>query len=192
MSGGAKIDSEDIEVAAEHIREHGFTESNGVAIVALCSKAIINEVRKFRMGATNNNTKVANYDFIQSENQPALYVANAEGLLGKTPPNSWNGLLVQGSYDKVLFIDEPTIPEDMVLFLASGGPLAAQNLVGFREHEDAAWRGLQQLPGNQSRYPLIDGFYRRSFGTGIRRRGGAVVMQIKASGSYVAPTFAWE
>jgi hypothetical protein len=37
-------------------------------------------------------------------------------------------------------------------------------------------------------YPLIDSFYQRGFGTGVRQRGGGVVMQIKASGVYDIPT----
>lgn len=189
VSGGTKIDSEDVEIAAAHIREHGYTERNGTKIIALCSAAIIAEVRKFRFGVTNNNSKVANYDFVQSTNQPPAFVANAEGLLGTQPESTWQGLDIQGSYNNVRFVEEPTIPDGYVLFIASGGELASQNLVGFREHADPVWRGFRMLPGNQNRYPLIDGFYQRSFGTGIRQRGGAVVMQIKASGSYDPVSF---
>lgn len=189
VSGGAKIDSEDVEMAADHIREHGYTKRAGTRIVALANKAIINEVRKFRAGQVNNNTKTASVDWIPSSNQPTIYIPNAEGMLGERPPATWNGLDVSGSYDDVLFVEEETIPDGYVLFLASGGLLAAQNLVGFREDPDPAWRGLRLLPGNQAKYPLVDGFYQRSFGTGIRQRGGAVVLQVKASGSYDVPSF---
>jgi hypothetical protein len=43
------------------------------------------------------------------------------------------------------------------------------------------------MPGNQQRYPLIDGYYVHGFGTGIRRRTGAVIMQITSGGSYTIP-----
>ncbi|AHN84029.1 major head protein [Mycobacterium phage Hawkeye] len=188
VSNGTKIDSQDVEDMADHIREHGYNEENGTKLVAFAHKAEIQEVRKFRFGQTNNNSAVANYDFVQSPAQSPLYLPNAEGLLGKQPQDFWNGLRVQGSYDDVLWIEEPTMPAGYVLMLATGGTLAQQNLVGFREHEDAAWRGLRILPGNQTRYPLVDGFYQRSFGTGIRQRGGAAVLQIKASGTYDIPT----
>ena len=191
VSGGAKIDSEDVEMAANHIREHGYTKAAGTQIICLAGKAEINEVRRFRFGQVNNNTKIANYDFVPSSEQPPMLIPNAEGLLGERPPNTWNGLKISGSYDDVYYIEEITMPAGYVLFLASGGLLAGTNLVGLREHEDAVWRGLRMIPGNQSNYPLVDGFYQRSFGTGIRQRGGAVVLQIKASGSYDVPVFDW-
>lgn len=187
VSGGTKVDPESVEDAVEHIRHHGYNESTGSQIVCLCHKSDLQEVRKFRFGQTSNGT-VANYDFVQSEGSSPLIVPNAEGLLGRQPQGTWNGMKVSGSYDDVLYIQEPTMPAGYMLFLASGGAISGTNLVGFREHEDAAWRGLRLLPGNQNRYPLIDGFYQRSFGTGIRQRGGAVVLQIKASGSYDIPT----
>lgn len=186
VSGGTKIDPVDIEDAAEHLRHHGYTEAAGTKIIMLVHKAELNEIRKFRFGVTTNGA-VANYDFVQSENQPALYLPNAEGLLGNRPPNTWNGLRVQGTYDDVLVIEEPLMPAGYCLFLASGGVLATTNLVGLREHESAEWKGLRLLPGNQNRFPLIDGFYQRSFGTGIRQRGGGLVLQVKASGSYDIP-----
>ena len=47
------------------------------------------------------------------------------------------------------------------------------------------------VPGNQQRYPLIDSYYARAFGTGIRQRGGAAIMMIGGNGTnaaYVPPT----
>ena len=38
------------------------------------------------------------------------------------------------------------------------------------------------------KYPLVDSFYQRTFGVGTRHRGAACVVQVKASGSYTAPT----
>ncbi len=84
-------------------------------------------------------------------------------------------------------MEEPTTPAGYLLALASGGPANTSNLVGIRQHANPAWRGLRLMPGNQSNYPLIEGFYQFGLGTGIRQRGGAVVMQITASGSYTIP-----
>ena len=60
--------------------------------------------------------------------------------------------------------------------------------VGLREHVNTSLRGLRLVKGPNPDYPLIDSFYQRGFGTGVRQRGGAVVMKITA-GSYSAPTF---
>lgn len=48
---------------------------------------------------------------------------------------------------------------------------------------------LAQIPGN-GQYPLIDMTFARAFGVGVRQRGAAVATQIKAPGSYEAPTIA--
>lgn len=187
-SGASIIDSKDIEDAYDHIAEHGYGIENGTQFILLANKAEIKEIRKFRLNQTNNNSAVANYDFIPSPNQPTVIVPNAEGLLGSLPPNEFRGLRVTGSYADILIIEEPLIPPGYFVLLASGGAGNLQNLIGFREHANPAYRGLRLLPGNDQRYPLIDGYYARSFGTGVRQRGGAVIMQIKASGSYDIPT----
>jgi hypothetical protein len=46
---------------------------------------------------------------------------------------------------------------------------------------------LRLVKGRTPDYPLIDSFYNRGFGTGIRHRGAGVVMQITASGTYTIP-----
>jgi hypothetical protein len=171
-----------------HIAEHGYGIENGTRFILLCNKAEISEIRKFRLNQTNNNSKVANYDFIPAATQPTLIVPNAEGLLGSLPPNEYAGLRVTGSYADILIIEEPMIPAGYMLMVGSGGAGNLQNLVGFREHANPAYRGLRLLPGNDQRYPLIEGYYARAFGTGVRQRGGAVIMQVKASGSYEIPT----
>lgn len=188
VSGATSIDSEDLELGFDHITEHGYTQEAGTQLVVIAGKAIVKEIRKFKAGSTNNNSKTAQWDFIPAPNQPAQFVTGAEGLLGERPPNNWNGLPVQGSYGNALIIEHPLIPANYCLILASGGLLANTNLVGLREHASPEWRGLRMLPGNQARYPLIDGFYQRSLGTGIRQRGGAVVIQTKASGDYDVPS----
>jgi len=72
---------------------------------------------------------------------------------------------------------------------ATGGSANLQNLVGIREHANPAYRGLRLLPGNQQGYPLVESFYSRSFGTGVRQRAGAVVAKITVAGdtTYTVP-----
>lgn len=188
VSGAAAIDSGDVESAYENIAEHGFGMENGHQFVMMAPRAIIKEMRKWRAGQVSANAVVANYDFIPAANQPALIVPNEEGLLGSRPPNSWNGLPVVGSYMDILLIEEDYVPGSYFLMFATGGAGNLTNIVGLREHANPAYRGLRLLPGNNQRYPLVDSYYSRGFGTGIRQRGGAVVMQIKASGTYDIPT----
>lgn len=190
VSGAAVFDSEDHEAAVANLEEHGYGFDTGTQIIALCHRAEINQVRTWAKGQDTQpgaGTAIAAYDFVPAPNQPPFILPNGQGLLGSLPPDFWRGLRVIGSYGDVLYIEEPTIPQGYILFLATGGAGALENLVGLREHKDPAWRGLRQLPGNQSGYPLVDSFYQRSFGTGIRQRGGGVVMQITANPSYTPP-----
>ena len=187
VSGNAKIDSSDLEDAYENIAEHGYTIEAGTQIICLMNRAQIKEVRKFRMGQVNNNTVEANYDFIPAANQPAQFLDSPLGLLGSLPPNFWNGLRVSGSYGDILIIEEPFIPDGYFLMFGTGGAGNLQNLVGFREHKNPVYQGLRIIPGNDQRYPLIESYYTRAFGTGVRQRAGGVVMQISAPGPYVIP-----
>jgi hypothetical protein len=63
--------------------------------------------------------------------------------------------------------------------------------VGLREHANPAFRGLRLIPGNQQAYPLIDSYYARAFGTGIRQRGVAAVMKLDPSAYSVPAASAW-
>ena len=187
VSGNTTIDSSDVEDAYTHIAHHGFGIENGTVFVMLCNAAQVKEMRKWRAGQVSANGVVANYDFIPAANQPTMILPNAEGLLGSLPPDNFKGLRVVGSYADILIVEESYIPQGYFLIFGTGGAANLQNLVGIREHANPAYRGLRLLPGNQQRYPLIDGYYARSFGTGIRQRAGAVVVQLKASGTYDIP-----
>lgn len=188
VSGNTAIDSSDVEDAYSHIAEHGFGLENGTVFVMLANKTQVKQMRSWRAGSVSGNSVVANYDFIPAANQPTMILPNAEGLLGSLPPDTFKGLRVVGSYADILIIEESYIPAGYFFMFGTGGAANLQNLVGFREHVNPAYRGLRLLPGNQQRYPLVEGYYARSFGTGIRQRAGGVVVQIKASGDYDIPT----
>lgn len=190
VSGANILDPDDVEDAYEHIAEHGYSIENGTTFVMLTNKAVIKEMRKWRQGdktTTGNGNVAPSYDFVPSANQPSLIVPNEAGLLGSQPPSQWNGLAVAGSYGDILVIEESYIPDGYFLMFGSGGAGDLQNLVGLREHANPAYRGLRLLPGNQQRYPLVDSYYSRGFGTGIRQRGGAVIMQITSNPTYTIP-----
>lgn len=186
VSGNAVIDPGDFENSVSHLTEHGYGWDTGTQIVCFANRAEINEMRKWRFGVASQSV-TANFDWVPALGQPALLVPNSEGLLGGQAPAVWNGLRVSGSYMDVIVIEEPLLPAGHVLFLSTGGANMDENIVGIREHASSEWQGLRLLPGNQQRYPLVDGYYIHGFGTGIRRRTGAVILQVKASGSYAPP-----
>lgn len=187
--GGGKVhvDSGDLQEMVTHIRHHGYGTETGTTFVLLANTIDAADIRTFRAGVANFNGAVALYDFIPSSASPSLIVPNAQGLIGTLPPSSFQGLTVIGSYGGILIIEEDYIPENYLFMFGTGGTANLQNLVGLREHANAAYRGLRILPGNQNGYPLVDSFYSRSFGTGIRQRAGGVVLQLKAAAPYDVP-----
>lgn len=179
VSGNTNIDSGDLEDAYDNIAEHGYSIEAGTQIVCLMNIKQLRQIRKWRMGVESANGVEANYDFIPARSQPSQFLDSPTGLLGSLPPDTWNGMRVYGSYADILLIEEPFMEEDYFLMFGTGGAGNLQNLVGLREHKNPIYRGLRILPGNDQRYPLIESFYTRAFGTGIRQRAGGVVMQIK-------------
>ena len=188
ISGNATIDSSDVEDLLELISEHGYAPQYGTSFVLLANKAETDVIRTFRRGVVNNNSMTAGYDFIPSPSQPPMILPNAEGLLGNQPAEILSGLPVIGSYGFWNNIEDDYIPAGSLLGIGYGGLFNLTNPVGMRQHSNPAMQGLRVIAGNNQRYPLVDGFYARSFGTGVRQRGGAAIMQIAATGSYVIPS----
>lgn len=186
-SGNALIDSSDVEDMYNLLAEHGYGLESGTEIILLANKAETDKIRGWRRGQVSANGVSATYDFIPAPNQPAMMLPNAEGLLGSQPSSVVRGLPCIGSYGNVNIIEESYIPAGYLVILGSGGAGALANPIGFREHPNPQMQGLRILAGNQQRYPLIDGFYARSFGTGVRQRGGGAIMQITASPTYTIP-----
>lgn len=188
ISHNSVVDSSDLDDLNELISEHGYSPQAGTAFLLLANKAETDAIRQFRRGVVNNNGASAAFDFIPSATQPAMILPNAEGLLGNQPAPSFGGLAVIGSYGFWNIVEEDYIPAGYLLGIGYGGRFALGNTVGLRQHQNPQMQGLRIIAGNYQRYPLIDGFYARSFGTGVRQRGGAAIMQIKASGAYDIPT----
>lgn len=187
ISHNSVVDSSDLEDLMELIAEHGYSPQAGTQFLLLANKAETDVIRTFRRGVVNNNGITAGYDFIPSPTQPAMMLPNAEGLLGNQPAPFFGGLPVIGSYGFWNIVEEDYIPAGYLAGFGYGGAFALSNPVGLRQHANPQMQGLRIIAGNQQRYPIVDGFYARSFGTGVRQRGGAAIMQIKASGTYDIP-----
>lgn len=196
--GQTKFDPGDITEAANHIEEHGYTRANGYNILILMNGTDIDAGPATYVRNTNFNNGAANvlsiYDYIPAMGQNlAIQLPPGYTLVGGLPPNTFAGLEVTGSWGPYLFIKDAQIPEGYMVAVATRGQNTNTNVVGIREHEDAALRGLVLKPGNFSNYPLVNSYFLRGLGTGIGPRGAAVVMQVGvAAGAYSVPaTYAW-
>ncbi|WBP94904.1 hypothetical protein O6072_02640 [Mycolicibacterium neoaurum] len=169
------------------VTEHGYGITPGSKLLILANPQESEVIQSFKAGVTNNNTQISKYDFIPSAAAPP-YMTDKH-VVGEVAPDIFAGLEVAGQYGRGLLIEHNLIPAGYFAVVATGGPGSASNVIGFREHDDPAWRGLRIIPGYRT-HPIIDSYYQRSFGVGTRHRAGACVFQIKASGSYEIPTIA--
>jgi hypothetical protein len=190
----ATLASSFVESMMDHLRHHGYGENEGATMILMVNKQEADIIRLWRLGQDSDSggaTVLAKYDFVPSSTQAPLILPNAllgAGLLGEQPPSSINGLPVMGSYGPVLVVQEDYIPPGYLVMFATGGTGGTPNPVGLRQHANPQARGLRLLPGNQSGFPLVDSFYQRGFGTGIRQRGAAVILQVVASATYTIPS----
>jgi hypothetical protein len=185
VSGAATVDSGDLSEMYEHVRHHGYSFENGVRHLLLVNPAQAATIQTFRV-ATGSA-----YDFIPSTGMPAMFLPKDVTIFnGQQAPAVISGIPVVGSWGPLTVLADDMFPAGYMVLVATGGPENLRNPVGIREHENSSFRGLRLVKGPNPDYPLIDSFYQRSFGTGIRQRGGSVVMQVKTPGSYDVPVFA--
>lgn len=186
-SGAATLDSGDLETLQGLLTEHGYSVANGYTLILMINPAQESVIRSFKFGVTNNNSAVAQYDFIPSLALPDFTLSTTQTIVGSRAPAQFAGFRVLGNYGDFLIISDEYIPAGYMVGLASGGSENLGNPIGIREHPNAALRGMRLVKGRTPDYPLIDSFYQRGFGTGIRQRSGGAVMQITASGTYTIP-----
>lgn len=196
VSGGATVVSGDLDDIEAHLKHHGYGWATGTLMVLFVNSAQMATIRTFDVDAGDS------YSFIQADPIPSWALSQVDltalmnsvtaGIGSPQPPGTVLGMQVQGRYGPWLVVENDLIPAGYLLGVASGGSEDARNLVGLREHANASLRGLRLVKGPSPDYPLVDSFYQRGFGTGIRQRGAGVVMQIKASGTYDIPTgYSW-
>jgi hypothetical protein len=183
-SGSAAVNTAAITAIEDHLYHHGYSLVNGYKILLFVNRQEGKVLRGARV------TNAWQYDFIPG---PAfggqIFLPAALGIAGPAPVGGApDGLAQQviGTYGPFSVIEDEYIPAGYMVALASGGPDLVGNPIGIREHQNPAMQGLQ-LIGGDSNYPLVDSFYRRGFGTGVRHRGAGVVMQVTTNGTYTVP-----
>jgi hypothetical protein len=181
VSGGATVTPANLATLETSLGEHGYNLANGYELILWVNKQEAAVIRTFKAG-TNGSA----YDFVAN---PSLYngkiwVPNNGQYVGG-PQGTVKGEI--GTWGPFHVVEEGYIPAGYMVAIATNGPDRLGNPVGFREHKNPDYRGLKIIPGQRSQYPLVDSFYRRGFGTGIRHRGALAIMQVKASGTYQTP-----
>lgn len=184
-SGTATITAPDLEALIGLLEEHGYTQGNGYNQVVLVNKAQGDTIRNFRSVANGGTGK---YDFVPAANTPSFLLPANMVTNGGAPAPTMNGLTVIGAYGDATIIQEDYIPAGYVVALVTGGPDNLSNPLAFRQHPTANLQGLRLAKGRNPDYPLIDSFYVRGFGVGVRHRGAGAVMQITTGGTYAVPT----
>lgn len=180
ISGNAAVTSANLVALATLTGEHGYTLQNGYKTVLWANKQEVDIIKTFKT-ATG-----AAFDFVPNPEYygGAIWVPNNGSYVGG-PSGRVQGEV--GTWGPFHIVEEDYIPAGYLASVVTGGNDQISNPIGIREHANPAYRGLKVIPGQRSQYPLIDSFYRRGFGTGIRHRGAGAVMQIKATGNYTVP-----
>lgn len=170
------------------LKEHGYKRSNGYTLVLMINELQENTIRQFRATA---NGGTGNFDFVPAQGTSPLLLPVDVRLddNGVTrPPATLRGMEVVGAYSEMTIVKNEYIPAGYMVLFATGGEENVENPIAIREHPNQGLRGLKLVKGKTPDYPLIDSFYNRGFGTGVRRRGAGAVMQITASATYTIPT----
>lgn len=179
-TGTASLTYVALDTIADDMISHGFGAQTGTKLVLWVNRQEGKIIRTFRV------TGGATYDFIPGEaNGGGIILPASLGIVGR-PDGSVPGEI--GTYGPWHVVEEEYIPAGYVVALASGGFGSLNNPIGIRQHKNPAYQGLKIIPGARSDYPLIDSFYRRGFGVGVRQRGAGFVMQVTTSGTYSTPS----
>ncbi len=191
-SGASVIDSTDIESAYRAIRDKGYGLGNGSQLLIIAHPNESEVIQTWESGRESRpkegaelNGPLARHDYVPAKTAPAFMTP--DNIVGQQISGDFNGVEVLGNYGPGWLLETPFMVPGYVLVAASSGVNSTNNIVGFREHVLPEHRNLRLIPGNQLGYPLVDSFALRSFGVGVRHRGGAVAIQVGATGSYTKP-----
>lgn len=185
-----------VEALYDTIAEHGYKAESGYRHVLLVNKAQADYMRNWRSAANGGTSPVTGgglYDFVPAQGTPSFLTPdNLRITDASQPPATFQGMTVVGQYGNWLIIQEDYIPAGYLVGFATGGPDNVENPVTLREHPNASLRGLRLVKGRTPDYPLIDSFYNRGIGTGIRTRGAGAVLQVVTGTTYSVPAqYAW-
>lgn len=198
-TGQTKFDPQDLLDVAHLVEEHGFTRANGYNIILMMNPAdaaagpaaYVRNQTFVSGGATN---VVSLYDFIPTAAaNMTLMLPPGFTLVGGLAPNTFAGLDVAGSWGPYLIVQNAQIPAGYMVAAATAGNSSQLNIIGLRQDENPALQGLVLKPGNNNAYPLIDSYFIRGIGAGVRQRGAAAIMKLDPSGAgyTVPPVYAW-
>nr|WP_064438679.1 hypothetical protein [Hoyosella altamirensis] len=195
-SGASVIDSDDLETLIRLVTEKGYGRGTGSQLLILANPQEAEAITTFKAGEQSRTPEgaepsgpVAKYDFVRSASAPAYLTQ--DNIVGKVAPGEFHNLPVLGSYGPAWLIESEFVPAGYVAVIATGGPNSTINPVAFRQHPNTAYQGLRVIPGRDQRYPLQDSFFARGFGTGVRHRGAAAVVQVTTETTYTPPAFNW-
>lgn len=177
-SGAATLDGQDLLDLYKHVAEHGYGDpGDGGRVVIFLNPDEAEASRAFRV--TNGP-----HDFIHAAGSD-VYLTDKQ-MVGQPVPNRLGSVPIFGSYGPALLSESYLVPPGYAAAVATYGPNDMRNPIAFREHIRSELRGLRQIPGDNVSYPLENSYYQRGWGTGVRFRGAAAVMQITA-GAYSIP-----
>jgi hypothetical protein len=181
LSSSATLTPATVDAMQAHLDHHGYTLLAGYRKVLWVNTQEYNIIK---------NWKVANgatWDFIPDDTRPGggVFVPDANGGRYVGAPGRIQGQV--GTYGPWNVVQEDYVPAGYVGGIVTGGPDQISNPIGLREHANPSFRGLKIIPGDKNGYPLIESFFQRGLGTGIRHRGAGIVMQVSASATYTVP-----
>jgi len=191
-TGSSALEAQDLDtMVIDDFTSHGYSQENGYTQVAMVHSTVGNAIRNFRSAVSNGESVAGNYgryDFIPAQGQPGQLITSTQQVVGASQVSpTLAGLTVIGSYGPLLIVQDDWLPSTHVLTFATGGEANLGNPVGLREHANANLRGLRLVKGRNADYPLIDSFWAVGFGTGVRHRGGGIVLELSADATYDPP-----
>lgn len=191
-AGSTTLEAQDLDtMVIDDFASHGYNQLAGYRLVLMVNSAVGNTIRNFRSAVNTAQAVGGNYgryDFIPAQGQPGQIIPATTQVIGaQQVANTLQGLDVIGSYGPLIVVQDDWLPVDYVFAFATGGTDNLINPIGLREHANTGLRGLRLVKGRNADYPLIDSFWAAGFGTGVRQRGGGIVVQLTA-GAYATPT----
>lgn len=190
-TNGTVLQAADLDDVIGLVTEHGYTRLLGYKIVVMINSAQAPTIKQFRMAdATHTGDTYGDWDFIPATgvNVNAQLLQSNTVILGQQPSNVLGDLDVIGSYGDALIVVNDYIPAGYVFCFATGGKANLTNPIGIRQHQNAQLQGMRLVKGPQADYPLIDSYYVRGMGVGIRQRGAGAILQVVTGTTYTPPT----
>jgi hypothetical protein len=186
------LEAQDLDtLVIDDFASHGYDQLGGYRLVVMVNTVIGNQIRNFRSAVNTAQAVAGNYgryDFIPAQGQPGQIIPATTQVIGAAQvANTLDGLNVIGSYGPLTIVQDDWLPTTHLFAFATAGTDNLNNPIGLRQHANANLRGLRLVKGRNADYPLIDSFWAAGFGTGVRQRGGGIVMAL-TSAAYAAPT----